>query len=50
VNLEPLVGAALGALAFGDPFGPGQVGGAIALAAGIALSVSGGALREPASA
>jgi len=50
VNLEPLVGAGLGALAFGDPFGPGQVGGAIALAAGIALSVSGGALREPASA
>jgi O-acetylserine/cysteine efflux transporter len=38
VNLEPLVGAALGAFMFGDPFGSSQVAGTAALALGIALS------------
>jgi drug/metabolite transporter (DMT)-like permease len=39
VNLEPLVGAALGALVFGDPFGSSHVAGTVAIVAGIALSV-----------
>jgi drug/metabolite transporter (DMT)-like permease len=39
VNLEPLVGVALGALAFGDPFGPFSVAGGAAIVVGIALSV-----------
>jgi O-acetylserine/cysteine efflux transporter len=39
VNLEPLVGATLGAFAFGDPFGRLSVLGVIAIVAGIALSV-----------
>ena len=39
VNLEPLVGAAIGALAFGDPFGPAQLLGAAAIVGGILLSV-----------
>jgi drug/metabolite transporter (DMT)-like permease len=39
VNLEPLVGAALGAMVFGDPFGRGHAAGTIAILAGIALSV-----------
>jgi hypothetical protein len=38
LNLEPLVGAAAGALAFGDPFGNGQLAGALAILLGIALS------------
>jgi O-acetylserine/cysteine efflux transporter len=38
LNLEPLVGAAAGALAFGDPFGHGQMAGALAILLGIALS------------
>jgi len=38
INLEPLVGAVLGALAFHDPWGPAQAGGAIAIAVGIVLS------------
>jgi hypothetical protein len=38
LNLEPLVGAAAGALAFGDPFGPAQLAGALAILLGIALS------------
>jgi O-acetylserine/cysteine efflux transporter len=38
LNLEPLVGTAAGALAFGDPFGPLQVAGALVILAGIALS------------
>ncbi len=38
LNLEPLVGAAAGALAFGDPFGALQVAGGLAILAGIALS------------
>jgi len=40
VNLEPLVGAALGALAFRDPFGGAQALGAAAILAGIVLSLS----------
>ena len=38
VNLEPLVGAAVAVLAFGDPFGAAQAAGAFAILAGIALS------------
>ena len=40
VNLEPLVGAAFGAAAFHDPFGPGQLAGATLILAGLALSVA----------
>jgi O-acetylserine/cysteine efflux transporter len=39
VNLEPLVGAMLGAFLFDDPFGPLQLAGALALVVGLALSV-----------
>ena len=39
VNLEPLVGAAIGAFAFGDPFGPAQLLGAAAIVGGIMMSV-----------
>jgi O-acetylserine/cysteine efflux transporter len=38
VNLEPLVGAALGSFMFGDPFGSAQVAGTAALILGIGLS------------
>jgi O-acetylserine/cysteine efflux transporter len=38
VNLEPVVGAAVGWLAFGDPAASGQIAGAVAVLAGIALS------------
>jgi O-acetylserine/cysteine efflux transporter len=38
VNLEPLVGAAAGAVVFGDPVGPAQAGGGAAILTGIALS------------
>lgn len=38
VNLEPLVGAALGALVFGDPFGRAHLAGTAAIAVGIVLS------------
>jgi drug/metabolite transporter (DMT)-like permease len=38
VNLEPLVGAAAGAVVFGDPVGAPQAVGAAAILAGIALS------------
>lgn len=41
VNLEPLVGAAAGAIAFGDPFGGAQLLGAAAIVAGLLLSVAG---------
>ena len=41
VNLEPLVGAAMGALAFRDPFGGPQVLGAAAILGGILLSAAG---------
>jgi drug/metabolite transporter (DMT)-like permease len=40
LNLEPLVGTAAGALAFGDPFGPVQLGGGAVILLGIALSTS----------
>lgn len=40
LNLEPLVGAATGALAFGDPFGPVQLLGGLLILAGIALSTA----------
>ena len=38
VNLEPLVGVALGATLFGDPFGPVHALGSITVCAGILLS------------
>jgi drug/metabolite transporter (DMT)-like permease len=38
LNLEPLVGAIAGAVAFGDPVGLAQVFGGMAILAGIALS------------
>ena len=38
LNLEPLVGTAAGALAFGDPFGPMQLLGGAVILVGIALS------------
>jgi len=40
LNLEPLVGAATGALAFGDPFGPVQLLGGAVIIAGIVLSTA----------
>ena len=40
VNLEPLVGAAMGALAFGDAFGQLQAIGAALVLSGIALSTA----------
>jgi O-acetylserine/cysteine efflux transporter len=40
VNLEPLVGAATGAVAFHDAFGAAQVLGGAAIVAGIALSAA----------
>jgi O-acetylserine/cysteine efflux transporter len=38
LNLEPLVGAIAGAVVFADPVGLAQVGGGLAILAGIALS------------
>ncbi len=38
LNLEPLVGAIAGAVAFGDPVGLAQVAGGVAIVAGIGLS------------
>jgi drug/metabolite transporter (DMT)-like permease len=38
VNLEPLVGAAVGWLAFGEPASTGQLAGGVALLSGIALA------------
>jgi drug/metabolite transporter (DMT)-like permease len=38
VNIEPLVGAAIGALAFGDPFGGAHAAGGVVVLLGIALS------------
>lgn len=40
VNVEPLVGAAVGALVFKDPFGAGQAIGAAAIIGGILLSIT----------
>ena len=39
VNLEPLVGAVVGWVAFADPVGPWQVAGALAVVAGILISL-----------
>ncbi|HWK27728.1 MAG TPA: DMT family transporter [Solirubrobacter sp.] len=54
LNLEPLVGTAAGALAFGDPFGPAQLAGAVVILAGIVLSTGEGSRtrtrRAPAAA
>ena len=41
-NLEPLVGAGVAVLAFGDAFGPLQALGAVAILAGIAMGSSAG--------
>jgi O-acetylserine/cysteine efflux transporter len=38
LNLEPLVGAVAGVVVFGDPAGPVQLAGGVAIVAGIALS------------
>ena len=38
LNLEPLVGAIVGAAVFGDPVGPVQIAGGAAIVAGIGLS------------
>jgi len=38
LNIEPLVGAVAGAVFFGNPAGPGQLTGGLAILAGIALS------------
>jgi O-acetylserine/cysteine efflux transporter len=39
VNIEPVVGAAIGWLAFGNPAGVGQLAGVVAVIAGIALTL-----------
>lgn len=49
INLEPLVGAAAGALLFGDPVGLPQLIGGAAILAGIALSSLGPQWRTPPS-
>jgi O-acetylserine/cysteine efflux transporter len=38
LNIEPLVGAVLGVVAFGDPAGPAQLAGGVAILGGIAMS------------
>ena len=38
LNIEPLVGAVAGVVVFGDPAGPAQLGGGVAILGGIALS------------
>ena len=38
VNIEPLVGAVIGWVAFSDPVGIWQLGGAVAVVVGILLS------------
>lgn len=38
LNLEPLVGAAIGVVAFANPFGPAQVTGGVAILGGILLA------------
>ena len=50
LNLEPLVGTAAGALAFGDPFGPLQLLGGAVILAGIVLSARPRASGPPAAA
>jgi O-acetylserine/cysteine efflux transporter len=49
LNLEPLVGVATGALAFGDPFGVIQLFGALAIVGGIALTTGAPSRRERAA-
>ena len=49
INLEPLVGALIGAFAFGDPFGRTQLIGAAAIVGGILLSVEWRSARVPAT-
>ena len=46
LNLEPVVGSGMGALVFGDLFGPVQAIGALAVLGGIALSTLPGAERR----
>ncbi len=41
MNLEPVVGALIGWIAFGNAAGAAQLGGAVAVLAGIALSTAG---------
>jgi drug/metabolite transporter (DMT)-like permease len=52
LNLEPLVGAVAGVVIFGDPAGPEQLTGAVAILAGIGLSslplLAGGGRRQAA--
>src|SRR4051794_33319840 len=50
MNLEPLVGIAAGALAFGDPFGPLQLAGGAVILVGIALSTTPRRAPHPAGA
>ena len=40
INLEPLVGSAIGALMFGEAFGPVQMAGAAAIVGGIMLALA----------
>jgi threonine/homoserine efflux transporter RhtA len=40
LNLEPLVGVVLGAVAFGDPVGVAQIAGGLAILGGIALNAT----------
>jgi O-acetylserine/cysteine efflux transporter len=47
VNLEPLVGALTGAVAFHDALGPAQVAGGAAILAGIALGLARDQARRP---
>src|SRR3954447_6684292 len=47
VNLEPLVGAAVGAGMFGDPFGSAQLVGTAALALGVALTALSASAAAP---
>jgi O-acetylserine/cysteine efflux transporter len=47
VNLEPVVGAAVGWLAFGNPAAPVQVSGALAVLAGIVVSARPPRTRNP---
>jgi drug/metabolite transporter (DMT)-like permease len=47
LNLEPLVGTAAGALAFGDPFGAPQLVGGTVILIGIALSTGAAPRTEP---
>lgn len=47
VNLEPLIGAAVGATILGDPFGPTQMIGGVAILGGLLLSVLPQPRRDP---